>query len=138
MSYIRSTSNPEGLYIYQSTEGGVWIYHSLKPPLASSGNRDLIIVPTTLFHAACRAWVRHAGMGDSIRRGNLTITEALFPPACRQFRQFKQCRHSHEIKVRVQYQRQFVLLWAVTWDYVVHRFRIEYLVSLVRRTTRRR
>lgn len=57
MSYIRSTSNPEGLYIYGSCDDEIWIHHDVKPPLSSGGDYK-IVVPEEAFTSACRRWCR--------------------------------------------------------------------------------
>jgi hypothetical protein len=43
MSYIRCTSNPEGLYIIDSCFGYIEISHSLQPPFCSQG--EIIQIP---------------------------------------------------------------------------------------------
>jgi hypothetical protein len=77
MSYIRSLSNPEGLYIWHDVDGTVHILHSVPPPLSSKWPRvhgvravgkklvqtrrmvdfpPEIIVPYRAFRDTCSRW----------------------------------------------------------------------------------
>jgi len=94
MSYIRSTSNPERLYIYATIDNTVHIHHGVRPPLSSpwkkqflyktvskgdkkrrvkTGQRyaepPLIVVPTHIFEHVCRRWRETYGQEHVAYRG---------------------------------------------------------------------
>ncbi len=110
MSYIRSTSNPESLYIWGDSDGMINICHTVKPPRASRpltpDTSEWIRVPLKDFHTVCRKW--HAGVRD-ITRGVVRVREAVVPEKGR-----------NEFLVRFSYRRRWFCMWYVTWEYVVH------------------
>ncbi len=79
MSFIRCLSNPEGLYIIDNIGGYIEVFHSVKPPLASSLSEN-----DPSFKINRREWYglwsvvkrKHAGwLPDSIKYGNLSLIE---------------------------------------------------------------
>jgi len=56
MSYIRSTSNPEGLCVHGEWRGRVRVAHTVKRPLSSGRNFP---VPERSFERACAMWDRY-------------------------------------------------------------------------------
>lgn len=124
MSYIRCLSNPEALYIYGDCSGYVNISHGVKPPLSSG--RDFRI-PDRDFHRVGKKWADWCDEERGIKSGHLKVQEILVyrdtgKPVGREWRKnyFHKKQRPTDFLVRISYKRDFVFLWKVTWEYVVH------------------
>jgi len=134
MSFIRSFSNPENLYVV-ALEDGINLMHRVKPPLASAwpkdGNNALMIVPHLPFWAVCQLW-EAGGMDPPPGKDGQWATHQGFtaeeihvytdtgkPVTGRMPFTALFTSRPHEWLVRLSYRRQFVFLWRVTWEYVV-------------------
>lgn len=129
MSYIRSLSNPEGLYIIGSSKG-IDIWHTVKPPLSSkwpkSGETPWINVPTYVFHHVLNRWAE--GFRDKVSYRGLVVEEVQVcpttgkPPKPQSLTKMLDPRTPRsEFLIRLQYKEQFFHMWRVTWEYIVHR-----------------
>ncbi len=101
MSYIRSTSNPDHIYIWREV-AEVFISEgsgNLKPPWR---------VPTKEFHALARTYVRGGRGVTPLRRGKLRLTE------------------TKDFKIKLAYGRRAVVMWEVTWDYIARNVAWEF------------
>lgn len=124
MSYIRCLSNPEALYIYGDCSGYVNISHGVKPPLSSG--RDFRI-PNRDFHRVGKKWADWCDEESGIKSGHLKVQEINVyrdtgKPVGREWRKnyFHKKQRPTDFLVRISYKRDFVFLWRVTWEYVVH------------------
>lgn len=122
MSYIRCWSNPDGLYIYESSNG-IEVHHTVKPPLASKYDpnyRSVMTIPTKAFKKACYMWT---DWHTKVKIGDLTIEEThiytktgkLVHPDGKSINDSRPT----DFKIKLQYKNRFVYLWIVTWEYVV-------------------
>ena len=96
MSYIRSGSNPEGLYIIGNTRGQVEF-------LGADGCWG---IPRSVFHHVALRWFDGAHE-DKVSYRGLTVEE-------------KQVAPNGDFKVVLTYKDHTVKMWAVTWDYIVN------------------
>ena len=118
MFFIRATSCPEYLCVYEDTSGAVVIHHGVMPPLADRRS-GLIDVPARTFYALCRRWA--AGAEPVTVRG-LCVREVYVylrsgKPVL--FRSQVSPRSPCEFMIRLSYRRRFVHMWRVTWAYIV-------------------
>jgi hypothetical protein len=135
MSFIRSLSNPEGLYIYNTMEDLVWIHHSVKPPLASKSSEDHIphtfSVPERDFLAIGRKWARNFWNYDTdeiCRSGKLTVGEVhVFMDTGKKVHKgwvhrhfFERRSRRTEFLIKLAYGKHYVMMWRTTWHYIVH------------------
>ena len=134
MSYIRCLSNPEGLYIYGGADG-VWINHNVRPPLASKkaddGCSPHFIVPQRDFDQVGLKWDKGWAHDERVRSGKLVAQEVHVyldtgRPVERDWhkRIFRETNKVTERRpsaffIKLSYGRRFVMLWRVTWQYVV-------------------
>jgi hypothetical protein len=127
MSYIRSTSNPEGLYIYGDGESIV-IHHGggtiLVPPrdfervgLAYlEPGSALVIRPIKSGGLSLREVTLCKGTERICRPGHLERCTARPRKARKQ-----ECRH--EERLLLEYRGEKIFLWKVTWAYIAHSIR---------------
>jgi hypothetical protein len=108
MSVIRSTSNPEGLYIWGEKCGRGMranIYHCIDrrdfPLMAST--RGHFSVPWSAFRRVCEVW--NTGWAEKATCNGFTAEEVWVEGG---------------LRVRISYKQHFVCLWKTTWMYVVH------------------
>lgn len=126
MSYIRSTSNHEGLYIWGDCRGRVHVSHHIAPPLASDGeptnDRDYqgFTVPRHVFEHVCREWHRRGGA--EVRYRGLRVRElaTFLDDGTEATGEAWMGRRRYNIFVRLEYGAHFLSLWHVTWTYVVN------------------
>jgi hypothetical protein len=121
MSYIRSTSNPESLYIWGDAFDLVNISYRVDPPLAST--RQEMRVPRAAFEEACLKWKEWGEVheiievdGFRVELVRILLCTGRAPP--KNFNPLKD-RREGAFLIRISYQRRFVHLWEVTWDHVV-------------------
>ena len=126
MSYIRSTSNPEGLYIYGDGEH-IIIHHphgtAHVPPA------DFERVGLKYLKSPVQALRRIKSGGLSLREVALFHgTERICPRGheerclTRRLKSAKQeCRH--DPRMLLEYRGTRIFLWRVTWDSVAHSIR---------------
>ena len=130
MSYIRCLSNPEGLYVYAS-DNGVNIHHCLRPPFSSKDTKGklerTIVVPEKLFFDACHRWdhgptqwTGPVSLKDLIIKeehvfeDDGTVVPSEWNPFSKSQKHRKTC-----YRIIFKYKSQYIMLWRVTWDYVV-------------------
>lgn len=118
MSYIRCTSNPEGLYVFGTTIRGrpyMQVY--------AFAPRDGMLVPWSVFRRACVLAKKRATayygpevcyQGLRIRRINADPrTGKIVPEVTRIFK-----RDRGEVQVEVSYKGKRFWCWVVTWRYI--------------------
>jgi hypothetical protein len=140
MSYIRSTSNPEGLYIYGDGEH-IIIHHS--HGTAHVPPRDFERVGLKYLESRALALRRIKSGGLSLREVTLFHgTERICPPGHEDrcmTRKLKaperECRH--DIRMLLEYRGTRIFLWQVTWDAVAQSIRNHAVDSLGRSRERR-
>lgn len=78
MSFIRSGSNPEALYVVHNVSNTVDIWHGLKYPLCNKG-KTYINLPAKPFLGACRRWAmkHYPGDGRKVEYRGVTIEEKM-------------------------------------------------------------
>jgi hypothetical protein len=127
--YIRSTSNPEGLIVHDvdgfqvespSGNAAVRLQHAVKPPL-SSKSRKAIDIPSNLFADACEDWARSSttpvnDRGLKIQEVFVYLDTGKRAPVGEGF------DRPRAFLIRLSYGGQFVHMWRVTWEHVVHAF----------------
>ena len=129
MSYIRSGSNPEGLYIVGCTPKSIEIMHSVRPPLSSKwpAGGPSIVVPSRAFHATCRIWAdgyepdkgtSHDGL--HVQEIHVFLHNGKPVPANWGAQAAAASSGAAAFLVRLSYGKQFVFMWRVTWMYIVH------------------
>ena len=148
MSYIRSLSNPESLYIWCEGKETA-ISHGVKGPLSSARWRGgkasppFFHVPAAAFDRVCALW----GEGrEPARAGGIRVEEvALFVATgkmvpvdfygdiAKVFRDKRRVEHL----IRLSYRKHFVCMWRVTWEYVVRNSAWRRRCSRPSRTTTR-
>lgn len=125
MSYIRSTSNPEGMYAF----GGatcVEIYSGRGWRLSNIGpGQGGIIVPHETFYEACK---RADYLGDEpIEVDGLRVEEMLIytrsgrrvpPRKTLSLRMFSNRAAPTMFAVKLTYEDKYVFMYPVTWDYI--------------------
>jgi hypothetical protein len=127
MSFIRSGSNPEALYIWGGARDGVNISHSLLPPFANRWPDDTyppsFVVPWTPFRLTCLSWLNGA---DRTSRAGLLVEEIhIFletgerVPKTWGIKQMLRDNRRTAFMVRLTYKKNFFYMWPVTWMYVV-------------------
>jgi len=141
MSYIRSTSNPEGLYIYGDGEN--IIIHR---------RHGTTHVPPPAFEQVGLKYLEWGVLaGRPIRSGHLSLrevtlfhgTERICPRGhearclARLSKSLKrECRH--ERRMLLEYRRTRIFLWEVTWDNIARSIRDHASASPGRLKERRR
>jgi hypothetical protein len=133
MSYIRSTSNPEGLYIYGDGDH-IIIHH----------RHGTTHVPPRDFDRVGLRYLKHLGTigGRPITSGGLTLrevtlyrgTERICPSGhedrclARQLKAPKrECRHDY--RMLLEYRGVGIFLWKVTWDTIARSIRDHVCLS---------
>ena len=125
MSYIRSTSNPEGLYIWGGARGRITICHNVHKPLASRTNGSFEI-PCHIFHGLCRKWAeafdeRATYRGATAERVHVLLHTGKTVP--KMFDPFRS-KAKAEFLIKVSYGEHFLHMWTVTWEYIVADVRV--------------
>jgi len=127
--YIRAISNPEGLCVMDAADDTVRLLHyGVKAALASrrkNQNPSVINVPRRLFFQACRDWARPVGT-QRIKDGELRIEEVfVFLDTGKRVPVPKRgepdvAGRPKAFLIRFSYRGEYVHLWRVTWEHVVH------------------
>jgi hypothetical protein len=122
MSYIRSASNPESLYIWGYGER-VTIAHRVLRPLSSAKEIPASFdVPTAHFDKVRAQWAKGREKASS---GGITVEEAHIylrsgrPVPRRPMMTQITSKAPTEFLIRLSYKKHFILLWRVTWEHVV-------------------
>ena len=137
MSYIRAGSNPEGLYVFSAADDRdgktkVHLIPGWKYSLKNIGNGEPMCVPQAVFNKGVRLWsncpdemagVKHEGF--SIKEVHVFLDDGDPKKYSVVPRKYNACDpekggRETEFLVRVAYKRKWMLLWRVTWAYVVH------------------
>ena len=123
MSYIRSGSNPEGLYIFGSGEA-----IEIHPPYDPE-NPVQLYVPPDDFIEVCRMWDGNWPWCDVVKSNDFsaelvwvnseTETEEE-PPPLDDINDIAVMNKYNE-KVKLMWLGKYTYLWQVTWETVVHR-----------------
>lgn len=96
MSYIRSTSNPEKLYVFGSANGIEWHNRAYS-----------FTIPYEIFDAACREYVE---TDEAVDHQGLSIQME---------------KRGDDFKIVLRWGGHEVEMWEVTWDAITDRYRIE-------------
>ena len=120
MSYIRSTSNPDGLYVYGDIDGSVHFHWSIEEPLSSGRERPLM-VPQDIFDRALKAWTD--SFGENVDVDGFTIAEShVFvdsgQPVPDGYHVLQEGAQPSAFLIKLAYKGAFVHVWLVTWGYV--------------------
>jgi len=131
MAYIRCLSNPEGMYIYGGADG-VWINHNVLPPLASKevddGCSPHFVVPSRDFDRVGLKWDKEWDLDGPVRSGKFAAREVhvyldtgkpIEKDWDKRFFRKGYKRRPSAFLIRLSYGRHFVMLWRVTWEYIV-------------------
>lgn len=97
MSYIRSGSNPEKLYIWGD---GVNTY-------IAEGAKENKVMPRSVFHGLIRKWLRN-GWEDCVFKG-ASVKEV-----------WRKMGNKNELQIELSYNGWKVYMWLVTWVYITH------------------
>jgi len=124
--YVRSTANPEGLFAYD-VEGAVRLVHAVKPPLSSKQRKSgfSFDIPSRLFANACDQWARSSltrvdDRGLKVQEVFVYLDTGKRAPVG--FDRSDASDRPRAFLIRLSYGGQFVHLWRVTWEHVVHAF----------------
>lgn len=132
MSFIRSTSNPESLYVYDDVNGYIQWYWHPKAPLRSAPG--MMQVPPKAFYAACRQWVKKACFGLKCRvsvDGFTIEADNFYTKTGKRARmhgtvlEWMHDKKQRNYLIRVSYKKNVVHMWAVTWECIVDRFHLD-------------
>jgi hypothetical protein len=127
VSYIRCTSNPEGLYAW-SDGHTTHLWHNVKKPLSSGKKPNEkfpsheILVPTKIFDKVCALW-DECEQPASYRGARVeevyvyTKTGKKVPE--QPLKKFFKDKRAREMLIKFSYKGQFFMMWNVTWEYVV-------------------
>lgn len=141
MSYIRATSNPEGLYVISvnSDKTGrpvVELIPGWEYKLTNANNDHPMTVPQGVFDELMKAWengdheagVKHKGFvarevhvysdDGSLVTAKQSKARVQAQAAVDRFHGKPMRKTEHMI--RVSYRGRWMLLWGVTWAFVVH------------------
>jgi len=136
MSYIRCLSNPEGLYMFGTSDdkGKSWIevWHGLRKPLSSADGASLehrhFTIPEKEFLEVCHLWDHgpQAWRGPAVS-GKLEVKEMdIFVKTGKRVSKdwdpisnLKDRKRETRYVIRLQYGKHYIMLWRVTWQYVV-------------------
>lgn len=118
MSYIRSLSNPEGLYITGTFIRG----HAYVDVMG----RAQVCIPLRVFHEACTRWNRCSCEENGVAVRGLTIRERYLNPKtgkpCRHL-SLKELasgkKHQGEYQIEINYKGTRFWCWRVTWDCIL-------------------
>lgn len=122
MSYIRSGSNPEGLYIFGSDEDTICISHNIKSPLASYLDPSCsIVVPGTDFYKVCELYDSYNFDEDyAVRSGDIVVQERhIYFDTGELTSEEVDWERPGGFLIYFNFKDQFFYCWKVTWDYVV-------------------
>lgn len=133
MSYIRSTSNPEELYIYSSGKY-VHITHNVNKPFSSgkkSPQEDDMTIPTYIFENALRKYKRRYRVLPISYR-DLKIEEVhLYKDngkkvpvnlTVKKYFEASEKRGGTLFQIKISYKNKFVCMYKTTWDYIAIMF----------------
>lgn len=99
MSYIRSTSNPEGLYVFGGAQGVEWYERS----------RHLFTIPYDVWDLLVREYIEQ----DEVNRPDLIVRERVLD--------------GNRLRVVLRWQaHEPVEMWDVTWECIISRYRMEH------------
>jgi hypothetical protein len=134
VSYIRATSSPEGLYAFSTRHEKtgraiVELIPAWEYKLTNANNDHPLVVPQAVFDTAVKLWddedyeddvgVKHKGF--SIREVHVYSDGSPVPTSVA-----LSTKRKTEFLVRVAYRDKWMLLWRVTWAYVVHNAMSEF------------
>jgi hypothetical protein len=123
MSFIRSTSNPERLYVWGDAAERVTVNwagpQAPKPPLAKG---EQMVVPWKTFYRAAWQWDRYQ---EANYRGFRVMEMHIFMDTGKRVPDSYDVltarpRRETGFLYRISYKDKFVFVWKVTWAYVVH------------------
>jgi hypothetical protein len=125
VSYIRSTSNPESLYVTTSTDGMgtdmVSISHGVQAPLSDGAD---FAATMESFRRVCQKWADGnedaSSGGFSAKEVHVEVSTGKRARTRDSLAEFLK-RPASEMLVRISSGPHYLHLWRVTWDYVVRR-----------------
>jgi hypothetical protein len=113
MSYIRSTNNPEGLYIICS---GKYVE-------ISEGSKKSWNIPVTQFRNILKKWKKRGWVDEDVKYKDTRVRE-IFIPDKKQDKNWKKFIKTlgpiGKFKIRLSYKRNHIDMWFVTWDYIIN------------------
>jgi hypothetical protein len=102
MSFIRSGSNPEGLYVWgDGTNINI---------TADETHGKIRTIPQTIFEPLAKKYCRNSG--EAITLSGASIQEI-----------WVKNRKRNELKVRLSYKDWSIHMWEVTWEYIIRRYK---------------
>ncbi len=99
MSYIRSTSNPENLYVWG--DGKVTFFSSRK-----HGPTPVYHMPTNIFHGLIRKWHRRYQEATWYKGAEIKEVWVYGDGQC------------NELRIQLSYDAWNIKMWCVTWDHI--------------------
>lgn len=132
MSYIRAGSNPEGLYAFSTDndkgKAVVELIPGWRYKLANCNNETPMLVPQAVFDKAVKLWDNRGE--DRVNYKGFSIREVYVfaddgSPVPKDFCPFESKREAGFL-IRLSYKGKWMLLWKVTWAYVVHNVLSEF------------
>ncbi len=127
MSYIRSGSNPEGLYIF-STQGPKGRLHvevlvGWFHKLTNITNDSPMLVPQGVFDRAAVMWdddgEKASYKGFKVEEVHVYEDDGSPVPKKRSIKASLEDKRRSFFGVKVSYKGKWVIVWRVTWAYVV-------------------
>lgn len=127
MSFIRCWTNPEGLYVWDDINGYVAIAHTLNKPFCSFNDtkfvEDQIQVPRREFYGVCKQWDNSSYKTAKYKDFSAEEVEIFDDNGEIVPEDYDYLNPTHgrktSYRIKVQYKKEFVYLWRVTWEYVV-------------------
>lgn len=115
MSYIRASSNPEGLYII----GTRWKGRDYVQILLPNGG-DIVNIPHDTFHTACKKWIKDDSDHEYIVHKNVEIRYCWdIDYVCKGDEKIP-TTVSH-YKVEFLYKNKSIFrCWETTWEYILN------------------
>jgi hypothetical protein len=122
MSLIRCLSNPESLYVWQSVYGNTCF--------SVDGNRIYFEIPTKLFETAVRRYLSSNDWLETFNYMGIRIeTDYIDSDGKKNFGRIKLSYTKYDPTNHKEYFHQLIM-WDVTWNYMIDRYRYEYMRKL--------
>ena len=114
MSYIRSTSNLEGLYIWGDGKDA---------NISKGGDLDRIRkIPQRIFDGLCKKYYKSFGANTKYK--GASVKEIFVKSGKKQTKLEKMLGiEDGEFQTRLSYKDWYIDMWRVTWEYIARRYR---------------
>lgn len=124
MSYIRSGSNPEKLYIWGDVENAT----------IAEGNKDTWNIPLNIFNGLIRKFHRRFHEYPCQYKGAQVDEIWVYDIDDEDDNAPGHYLKSSECKIKLSYGDHYVIMWDVTWEYIVYsnHDRLNYIERLTK------